>query len=208
MKLVINFKTYKKGTGKEALKLAKIIDKYRKKADIYLAVQNIGVHRISKSVKVKVIGQHVDPIDYGKNTGYNLAEALKFNGAKGSLINHSEHRIKIKEIKEIVKRFKKLKLKSIVCVKDLNEAKKVKKFKPDFIALEDKKLIGTGKSISKNVKLVKAFLKIVPNGLIGAGISAKEDVKESLKLGAKGILIASAIVKSNNANKKLKELLG
>ena len=42
--------------------------------------------------------------------------------------------------------------------------------------------------------------------LVGAGIHSAEDVKVSLKLGAKGILISSYIVKSKNPEEKLTEL--
>ncbi|MFA6361682.1 MAG: hypothetical protein WCX33_02655 [Candidatus Shapirobacteria bacterium] len=42
--------------------------------------------------------------------------------------------------------------------------------------------------------------------MIGAGIHSKKDVEVSLKLGAKGILISSYIVKSNDPEKRLEEL--
>ena len=45
---------------------------------------------------------------------------------------------------------------------------------------------------------------IIP--LCGAGISTREDVKEALKLGTKGVLVASGIVKARNQRKALKEL--
>ena len=43
--------------------------------------------------------------------------------------------------------------------------------------------------------------------LCGAGIMNDDDVKIALKLGSKGILIASGVVKSNNWGQKIKELV-
>ena len=55
---------------------------------------------------------------------------------KGSLINHSEHRISSKEIQKLVLKLKELKMISIVCVKDVAEARKYAKLNPDYIAIE------------------------------------------------------------------------
>jgi len=42
--------------------------------------------------------------------------------------------------------------------------------------------------------------------LVGAGINSKKDVEISLKMGAKGILVASGVIKSKNPYESLKEL--
>ena len=88
-----------------------------------------------------------------------------------------------------------------------------KKLKPYAIAFEDPKLVGSGKSITsynaKNVlkfsKLLKST-KIIP--LCGAGISSLDDIKESKKLGCKGVLISSSIAKVNKPDKLLKDIAG
>jgi len=56
--------------------------------------------------------------------------------------------------------------------------------------------------------VIKKIVKMCPKVpiLVGAGIHSAEDVKVSLKLGAKGILISSYIVKSKNPEEKLMEL--
>ena len=73
---------------------------------------------------------------------------LKKSKIDGSIINHSEHRISEKEIKSLVRRLQKLKLKIVLCVKNVNEAKKYAKLNPTFIAIEPPELIGTGRAIS------------------------------------------------------------
>jgi triosephosphate isomerase len=53
-------------------------------------------------------------------------------------------------------------------------------------------------------KIVEKYPKIPI--LVGAGIHSKEDVKVSLKLGAKGILISSFIIKAKDPEKALNEI--
>ena len=100
-------------------------------------------------------------------------------------------------------------MKSIVCVKSLIEAKKVAKLKPDYIAYEPPSLIGGKISVSTAkpdvIKKVVKAMKIPI--LVGAGIHCNEDVKKSYELGAKGILVSSAIVKAKDPEKILKELI-
>ena len=65
-----------------------------------------------------------------------VPEIVKKSKISGSIINHSEHRIPEKEITSLVRRLKKLKLKTVLCVKNVNEAKKYAKLNPTFIAIE------------------------------------------------------------------------
>ena len=80
---------------------------------------------------------------------------------------------------------------------------------------EDKKLIGTKKSITQyrteEVKKFAHFLNNSPHGaapLCGAGIHSAEDVQASYALGCYGALIASAIAKApaKKADEFLREL--
>ena len=87
--LVINTKTYKEGTGKNALKFLKNLAG----TGVIVCLQPGDVHLSSKT-KLEIWAQHVDPVVYGSHTGWILPENMKENGAKGVLINHSEHHIK------------------------------------------------------------------------------------------------------------------
>ena len=55
----------------------------------------------------------------------------------------------VKKLHQLVQRLKKLKMMSVVCVKNVAEAKKYARLSPDFIAIEPPELIGSGKAVSK-----------------------------------------------------------
>jgi len=209
MLYMINFKTYRNGTGKNAVKLAKIIKKVKdkKRKKIIVAVQPTDVPRVSKIITT--FSQHVDPISYGAHTGWILPEAVKQAGAVGTLLNHSERKLSYEEIKRSVKRAREVKLKTIVCCSNLDECKKLSRLKPDYIAIEPPELIGTGRSVSKEKpELITRCKKAVKVPLLcGAGITNGEDVKKARELGADGILFASAVVKSKNPRKALLDMI-
>ena len=203
---IINFKNYEEISGVKALKLAKIAEKISKKYRIKIAVAPPH-HLLADLTKcnMPVLAQHLDIENVGSTTGFMIPEIVKKSLVKGSLINHSEHRIPGKQIRELVSRLKKLGMISVVCVKDASEARKYAKLNPDYIAIEPPELIGTGKAVSKEkpeaitrsvsaVKQAKNSTKL----LCGAGIVSGEDVAKAMQLGAKGILVASGIIKAKN----------
>jgi len=203
---IINFKNYEEIAGAKALKLAKIAEKVSKKYRIKIAVAP-PQHLLSEITRcnIPVLAQHLDTANIGSTTGFMVPEIVKKSLVRGSLINHSEHRIPVKQIVALVSRLKKLGMISVVCVKDVSEARKYAKLNPDYIAIEPPELIGTGKAVSKErpeiitrsvtaVKQAKNSTKL----LCGAGIVSGEDVAKAMQLGAKGILVASGIVKAKN----------
>ena len=123
------------------------------------------------------------------------------------MINHSEHRIPPKDIKELIERLRQLNMVSVVCVQDVSEASLYAKENPDFIAIEPPELIGSGKAVSKErPELITNAVKAVHDArnntklLCGAGIVSGDDVRKAMELGASGILVASGIIKSKNWN--------
>lgn len=209
--LVINFKTYLSATGVRALKLAKICEKVakEKKADIRICVQATDISKISSQISIPVYAQHIDAVLPDRNTGFITAEAIKLAGAKGTLINHSEHRINNDKIREIINRAKKLKINTILCVRDAEEAELLSRYNPDFIAVEPPELIGGDISISSaKPELIKDSVNRskVPL-LVGAGVHNGEDVRIALSLGARGVLVASAVATARYPEKVLKELI-
>lgn len=210
---IINFKNYEEISGANASKLAKIAEKISKKYRIKIAVVP-PQHLLSEIAKysIPVLAQHVDVANAGSTTGFIVPEIIKKSKVSGSLINHSEHRISEKDIRELVSRLKKLGMISVVCVKDISEAKKYAKLNPDYIAIEPPELIGTGKAVSKEkpqviTKSVMAVkqAKNSTNLLCGAGIVSGKDVAKAMQLGAKGILVASGIIKAKNWNSIVEE---
>ena len=208
---VINFKTYKQATGKNALKLAKICDKVSKQKNekIIICLQPADIC-ISEKISIPVFAQHIDPVEQGQTTGYVLAEDVKSEGAKGTLLNHSEHKLAFGKLKKAVEICRKNKMKIIICAATPAEAKKVSALKPDYIAIEPSELIGGKISVSEaKPEVITRTVKAVPKipVLCGAGIHKKEDVEKAIELGAKGILVASGVVKAKEPEKALKELI-
>ena len=210
---IINCKNYDEISGDKIIKLAKISQKISKKYKIPIAIAPPH-HLIPLIVKFNVIvlAQHLDDKKIGSTTGFMIPEIVKKSKINGSLINHSEHRIPEKEIKNLIKRLKRLKLKTVLCVKNVNESKKYAKLNPTFIAIEPPELIGTGRAISTerpqlitkavdSVKSAKNSTKL----LCGAGIVSGNDVTRAKQLGSKGILVASGIVKAKNWGKIIEE---
>jgi triosephosphate isomerase len=214
--LLINFKTYVEATGKAGVKLAKVAASVAKSkgANIILSVQPTDLQRIASEVSLPVYAQHLDPITSGSHTGWILPEAVKESGAKGTLINHSEKNIDSAKIGECVKRCKELGLVSVCCAATPEKAAEIAAFLPDFIAIEPPELIGGKVSVStakpeiigNTVDAVKRVSEDVMV-LCGAGVHCGKDVAKALELGAVGVLVASAIVKSETPEKVILDLI-
>jgi triosephosphate isomerase (TIM) len=212
--IIVNFKTYGKSTGENAIALAKICERSSRngKALVIAAVQASDISKISEAAKIPVFAQHVDCITPGKNTGFILPEAVMAAGAAGTLLNHSEHRLEKNVLAETIKLCRG-KLTTVVCAKDAKEAAEISKLEPDFIAVEIPELISGKVSISKaNPKLVSDAVEAVHKVknipvLAGAGVQDGSDVKKAIELGARGVLIANAVVNSENPEKVVKDLV-
>ena len=210
---VINCKNYEEVAGDKIIKFVKIVKKISKKYKVKIAIsppQHL-VGLVANS-SIPILAQHIDVSKVGSTTGFIIPELLKKSKVKGSLINHSEHRITSKEIEKLVLKLKELKMTSILCVKDIAEVKKYVKLNPDYIAIEPPELIGSGKAVSKEKpELIAKAATIVNNSknktklLCGAGIVSGEDVAKAIELGSKGILVASGIIKVKDWNKVISE---
>jgi len=213
MMLFVNFKTYEEATGENAARLAKLCEKVSKetKIDIVPCVQAADIFRVSQKVKVPVFAQSADPIEYGAHTGSILIDSLIQAGAKGTIINHSEKRINTGDIKKIVELCRKKKFTVLVCCQDADEVKKFSSLNPDYIAYEPPELIGGNISVSSaKPEIIEESVDNAGNVplIVGAGVKNRNDVSTSIELGAKGILVASGIVKAENQEKALRDLAG
>jgi len=210
---IINCKNYEEIAGQKILKFVKIAQNISKKYKVPIAVappQHL-LGLVSQS-SIPIFAQHVDVSKIGSTTGFVVPELLKKSGVKGSLINHSEHRISPKEIEILVSKLRELKMVSVLCVKDVAEAKKYSKLNPDFIAIEPPELIGSGKAVSKEKpELITKAVKAIQNSktstklLCGAGIVSGEDVSAAIRLGSEGILVASGIIKAKSWKKIIED---
>ena len=203
---VINCKNYEEISGNKITKFVKTAEKISKELKVKIAIappQHL-IGAVANS-SIPILAQHIDDSKVGSTTGFVIPELLKRSKVKGSLINHSEHRISSKEVEKLVLKLKELKMISIVCVKDVAESKKYAKLNPDYIAIEPPELIGSGKAVSKEkpeliTKAAKAIKSTENNTklLCGAGIVSGEDVAKAIELGSKGILVASGIIKAKD----------
>jgi triosephosphate isomerase len=213
--IVLNVKTYDEAIWQKALEIARLMDKISKETylSLAIAVQATDISLCAKNVSIPVFAEHIDPIKPGSHTGWTLPEAVKEAGAIGTLINHSEHRLKLADIDICITRAKELKLDHIVCSNNIATSKAIAAFSPNFIAVEPPELIGGDISVttadpeivSGSVDAVKRIDKKV-KVLCGAGVKNGKDVAKALELGSDGVLLASGIVKAKNKEKVIRDL--
>lgn len=214
--IFVNFKTYKEGSGESALSLVKILEEVSSQNNVKIipCVQTIDLKEITSSSKLEVWVQNIDPIEYGAHTGSTLPEEVLEAGGKGTLLNHSEHKVKnFDDLEKMVERAKETGLKTLVFAGSLEELKKVCDLNPTFASYEPPELIGSTTTsvasaqpeiISKAVEITKG--KGIPL-IVGAGINSKEDVLKSRELGAVGVAVATDVVKAQNPKKELIDLV-
>ncbi|HQN29557.1 MAG TPA: triose-phosphate isomerase [Methanothrix soehngenii] len=214
--IVLNFKTYRESTGSEALRLAEICEDIARDYSVQMIVapQTADIHAISREVKIPVYAQHVDGVGYGGFTGHVTAASIKAAGARGSLINHSERRIKLADMEASLSACRDLGLASIICTNNVATTRAAAALEPDYVAVEPPELIGSGIPVSKanpNVvsDSVSAVKKIAPRVgvLCGAGITHGEDLRSALDLGSEGVLLASGIIKAKDQRQALEDLV-
>ncbi len=214
--ILINFKAYSQSSGKKAVELAKVAEKVSKDTGITIAVapQLTDLALVASQVEIPVFSQHVDAVDPGSRTGHVTLEAVRDAGAIGTMLNHSERRVRADEVDVVVKKAEKLGLVTVVCANTPEVTAAMAALGPDMVAIEPPELIGTGIPVSKakpevvlnSVKLVK---KVNPSVkvLCGAGITTGDDVAAAIKLGTVGVLLASGVVKAKDWEKAIRDLV-
>jgi triosephosphate isomerase len=213
--VLVNFKCYLEATGARAGQLAKYAQQVSEKVGVSVAVapQTADLRLVSQQVELPVFAQHVDPITAGSYTGHVLAESVREAGATGVLVNHSERRLQVSTIEEVISRAKGLGLTTVVCANTSGIAAAVASLDPDMIAVEPPELIGSGVAVSKakpevvtdtvsRIRRINSEVVI----LCGAGITSGEDVKAALKLGTEGVLVASGVVKAKDQAAAIEDL--
>lgn len=214
--IFVNFKTYKEGSGEEALKLVKILEEVSTQNNVKIipCVQAIDLKEIVSATKLEVWIQNIDPIEYGAHTGSVLPEEVLEAGAEGTLLNHSEHKVKnFEDLEKMTERAHKIGLKTLIFASDLAELKKICDLSPTFASYEPPGLIGSTtvsvaqaqpEIILKAVEVTRA--KGIPL-IVGAGIHSSKDVLKSRELGAVGVAVATDIVKAEDPKKELLDLV-
>ena len=210
--IALNFKTYSQAIGEKAVKLSKIAEKVSREygVSVMVAPPIVDLKDVVEAVEIPVFAQHVDPYTPGSHTGSILAEDVKAAGAVGSIVNHSERRLRLADIGMVLERLRVNGLKALLCTDTVETTRAGAALSPEILAIEPPELIGTGIPVSKAkpevvVNAVEAVKKISPevHVLCGAGISTGDDVAKAIELGTEGVLLASAYVKASDPEKVL-----
>jgi triosephosphate isomerase len=208
--IVVNFKTYKEATGYKAINLARICKRVQEDTGVRIvAVPQVADLRNCVETGADCWVQHVDPVEQGKNTGWISREDVEEAGAMGTLLNHSEHKLELEVLGKTMAVVGGLAFESCVCAAGVEEAVKVAELIPDYIAYEPPELIGSrDKSVAtEKPDIIQQVVSAVTFPiLVGAGVHSVEDVKVALKLGAKGVLLATDVVLSEAPEKELRDL--
>ncbi len=135
-------------------------------------------------------------------------------GIAGTFLNHSEHKMADSEWRMANRKCREIGLETAVFASDVEELKKAVLEKPSFVVIEPPELIA-----SKNTSIAKAKPDLISDAVkickdakvllvVGAGIKSGEDVKTSVKLGAMGVAVSSAVVLAQDPYEVLVELAG
>ena len=206
----LSLKTYLQSSGDQVITLLKIAQKVSQdtKVPIIPCAQSSDIYRIKQELKIEVWAQHVDPIDPGRHSGYISPHSTKQAGATGTVLNHGEHLIKPTLIKKTMAKAHQYGLQTLVICETLDLAYQVSKYNPKYLAYEKAALIaGPVSMIDKEEASISKLAKAIPQPLIvGAGITTGDHVRRTVKAGGKGVILASAVVKASDPEKKLREL--
>ena len=212
----MNFKAYPEVEGEGALALARACADVAAEsgASIVACPPMVELGRVASSVRIPVMAQHVDHRSPGSATGWITAEMVRRTGAIGTLVNHSEHRLSLDDIRSVVSACKRAGLKTCICADSAITSGEVALFSPDMVAVEPPELIGGDVSVTNAkpevvVEAVHAVHQVEPSipVLCGAGIKNGQDVKRAIELGAKGVLLASGVVKAKDQRQALRDLI-
>jgi len=208
--IALNLKTYPESLGAKGAQLCQIASEVSLLTGVRIIVapQTVDL-RDSVQISGDVFAQHVDAEAQGAFTGTVSVESILEAGCRGSLVNHSEKRLPEAVIAATIARLTEAGLESMLCTKDAEESARLAKYKPTFIAVEPPELIGKGVSVSTAKPevvsgAVSAVAKVNKTPVLcGAGVGSASDVKKAIELGACGVLLASAYVKSSDPKKLL-----
>ena len=209
--LFINLKTYENGTGEKALAFIKEVENIQKEVDapITILAQATDIRLFSSNTNIPIWTQHIDNVSYGKNTGWILANSVMQAGAKGSMINHAEHKIPLTDVSEIVEKYESNTFGIMISATSNEEITLLEQFKPKYISYEPQEYIGTKISVIDAASdLIQSILQKISTPLvIGAGIHKPEHIVTGIEMGVHGFLISSDVLLSENPIDRIKEYM-
>ncbi|QSG02607.1 triose-phosphate isomerase [Natranaeroarchaeum sulfidigenes] len=182
-------------------------------ADVAIAPQAAAIETVA-GTGVETWAQHVSPNEHGSHTGSTLAEAAAEAGATGTLLNHSENRLKLADIDGSLDAAERVDFDTVVCANNPDQVAAAAALGPDAVAVEPPELIGTGTPVSQaDPDIVRdavdaaAAVDESVDVYCGAGISTGDDVVAAEELGADGVLLASGVAKADDPQAALEDLV-
>ena len=165
------------------------------------------------SPNLEIWSQHLDPVGMGSFTGWLQPDNAIERGAKGTIINHAEHKVPLSHVEELMKQLPEG-FHICACAADVEEAKALAALSPTFIAVEPPELIGGDISVTTaDPAIVSDTVAAVRNinsnvrVLCGAGVKDGKDVRTAVELGAHGVLLASGVTKASDVDAVLADLV-
>jgi triosephosphate isomerase len=214
--VILNYKIYAEASGAKAVDFTRALERAAvgKRVTLAVAPQAADLHRVASAAQCVVLAQHVDSNAPGNGTGATLVESIADAGAKGSLLNHAEKRLQLADLDGAMQRLARAGLARIVCTDTARTTRAAASLGPEFVAIEPPALIGGDISVTtadpgivrESVQAAKGIDPKV-RVLCGAGVKTGRDLAKALELGADGILLASAVMRSKDPAAALAELL-
>ena len=211
MFVLVNLKAY----AADPIEIASVAHEVANESGVRIAVapQTAHLERVAET-GVETWAQHVSAVDHGSHTGSALAEAVADAGAVGTLINHSEKRLKLADVDGAVNAAQRADLETVVCANNPEQVGAAAALGPDAVAVEPPELIGGDVSVSQAdpdvVEDAVAAAEAVDDSvdvLCGAGVSTGEDLTAAGDLGAEGVLLASGVAKADDPRAALSGLV-
>ena len=212
--VVVNFKTYESAHGIAAEELALIMEQIETDARMIAVVSAFDLSAVvSAAPNLEIWTQHLDPINFGSNTGWLHPETAIQRGAKGTLINHAEHKVSIEHIAMLLDNVPEG-FTICACAADIDEARALSALQPDYVAVEPPELIGGEISVTTaDPEIVSGTARAIREisedvGILcGAGVKNGQDVLKAIELGTSGVLLASGVTKVKDAVAALNDLV-
>ena len=212
--VVVNFKTYESAHGIAAEELALIMAQIETDARMIAVVSAFDLSAVvSAAPNLEIWTQHLDPINFGSNTGWLHPETAIQRGAKGTLINHAEHKVSIEHIAMLLDNVPEG-FTICACAADIDEARALSALQPDYVAVEPPELIGGEISVTTaDPEIVSGTARAIREisedvGILcGAGVKNGQDVLKAIELGTSGVLLASGVTKVKDAVAALNDLV-
>ncbi len=214
--IIVNFKAYPDVFGEKGIRLAKIAEKVSEEHGVSIAICPPLPYLVkySEIFNIPVFSQKVDCITGKNGTGKISVKMIKASGASGTLINHSENRMILADLEEVVRNSRTHRLYTIICTNNEAVSAAAAKLDPHAVAFDPPELTGTGVSISvvqpeiiqNSVKRIKMENPRV-SPFCGVGVLTPVDIEKALDMGIEGVIIDQIFVQAKDPHELLQNLV-